>query len=87
MKSACGQRSVEGWQNMRTITLKPPCRVWSFPYRSRKGRSIHKGDVLAVLESMKMQNELRSPRDGKVIRVKVKPGERVEQKETMLSVV
>jgi biotin carboxyl carrier protein len=36
---------------------------------------------------MKMQNELRSPRDGKVVRVRVKTGDRVEQKETMLSVV
>jgi biotin carboxyl carrier protein len=52
-----------------------------------EGQTIHKGDVLAVLESMKMQNELRSPRDGKVIRVRIKPGERVEQKETILSVV
>jgi biotin carboxyl carrier protein len=52
-----------------------------------EGQQIHKGDVLAVLESMKMQNELRSPRDGKVIRLRVKAGDRVEFKETMLSVV
>jgi biotin carboxyl carrier protein len=48
---------------------------------------IEKGEVLAVLESMKMQNELRSPRNGKVIRLRVKAGDRVEYKETMLSVV
>jgi biotin carboxyl carrier protein len=52
-----------------------------------EGQMIQKGDVLAVLESMKMQNELRSPRNGKVIRLRVKPGDRVEYKETMLSVV
>jgi biotin carboxyl carrier protein len=52
-----------------------------------EGQAVHKGDVLAVLESMKMQNELRSPRDGKVSRMRVKPGDRVEQRETMLSVV
>lgn len=51
------------------------------------GQAIRKGDVLVVLESMKMQNELRSPRDGKVTRVRIKAGDRVEQKETMLSVV
>jgi len=43
--------------------------------------------VLAILESMKMQNELRSPRDGKIARLRVKTGDRVEQKDTMLSVV
>lgn len=62
-----------------------PGMVISIPVQ--EGQLIKKGDVLVVLESMKMQNELRSPRDGKVIRVRVKAGERVEQKETMLSVV
>ena len=52
-----------------------------------EGQVILKGDVLVVLESMKMQNELRSPRDGKVIRVRVEIGDRVELKETLLSVV
>jgi biotin carboxyl carrier protein len=35
---------------------------------------------------MKMQNELKSPRAGTITRIKVKPGERVEQKATLLSV-
>ena len=52
-----------------------------------EGQAIQKGEVLLILESMKMQNELKSPRAGNVSRVRVKPGDRVEQKETMLSVV
>lgn len=52
-----------------------------------EGQEVKTGEVLLVLESMKMQNELRSPREGKVSRVRVKVGDRVEQKETMLSVV
>jgi biotin carboxyl carrier protein len=35
---------------------------------------------------MKMQNELKSPRDGKVSRIRVKPGESVEQKQALLSI-
>jgi acetyl/propionyl-CoA carboxylase alpha subunit len=62
-----------------------PGMVVSIPVQ--EGQMIQKGDVLVVLESMKMQNELRSPRDGKVVRVRVETGDRVEQKETMLSVV
>jgi biotin carboxyl carrier protein len=50
------------------------------------GQEIKKGDVLAILESMKMQNELKSPRDGKVARIQVKPGDSVEQRQTILSV-
>jgi biotin carboxyl carrier protein len=62
-----------------------PGMIVSIPVH--EGQLIQKGDVLVVLESMKMQNELRSPRDGKVVRVRVEAGDRVEQKETMLSVV
>jgi biotin carboxyl carrier protein len=50
------------------------------------GQEVKKGQVLLILESMKMQNELKSPRDGKVSRIRVKPGESVEQKQALLSV-
>ncbi len=52
-----------------------------------EGQPVKKGDVLVILESMKMQNELKSPKDGTVQRVRVKAGETVEQKATLLSVV
>jgi biotin carboxyl carrier protein len=51
-----------------------------------EGQEIKKGQVLLILESMKMQNELKSPLDGMVNRIKVKAGETVEQKQTLLSV-
>jgi biotin carboxyl carrier protein len=51
-----------------------------------ENQQIEKGQVLVILESMKMQNELRSPRAGKVERIKVKAGESVEQKQTLLTV-
>ena len=53
----------------------------------QEGQPIQKGQVLLILESMKMQNELKAPRDGTVGRVRVKPGETVEQKQTLLSVL
>jgi biotin carboxyl carrier protein len=36
---------------------------------------------------MKMQNELKSPRNGVVTRLRVKAGDSVEQRQTLLSVV
>ena len=51
-----------------------------------EGQEVKKGEVLLILESMKMQNELKSPRDGTVGRIRVKPGESVEQKQTLLNV-
>lgn len=50
------------------------------------GQTVEKGEVLAILESMKMQNELRSPRAGVISRLRIKVGDSVEQKQTLLSV-
>lgn len=52
-----------------------------------EGGPVKKGEVLVILESMKMQNELKSPRDGMVSRVRIKAGDSVEQRQVMLSVV
>lgn len=52
-----------------------------------EGQEVKRGQVILILESMKMQNELKSPRDGIMGRIRVKPGETVEQKQTLLSVM
>jgi biotin carboxyl carrier protein len=43
------------------------------------GDTVEKGQTLVVLESMKMQMQLRSPRPGKVTRVAVQSGSQVEK--------
>ena len=62
-----------------------PGMVVSIPVE--EGQPIEKGDVLLILESMKMQNELKAPRAGTVGRIRVKMGESVEQRQTLLSVL
>jgi biotin carboxyl carrier protein len=52
-----------------------------------EGQEIKKGQVILILESMKMQNELKAPRDGTIGRIRVKAGETVEQRQTLLSMV
>ncbi|MCX8023696.1 MAG: biotin/lipoyl-binding protein [Thermanaerothrix sp.] len=49
-----------------------------------KGQTVEANEVLVVLESMKMQNELRAPHEGQVIEIYVQPGERVLQKQNLL---
>jgi biotin carboxyl carrier protein len=67
--------------------LKAPMPGLVIAVPVQEGQEIDKGDVLVILESMKMQNELKSPRAGMVARVRIKPGDSVEQKETLLSVI
>ena len=61
-----------------------PGLVISIPVVERQ--DVAQGDVLVILESMKMQNELKSPRPGKISRVRVKVGDSVERKQTLQSV-
>lgn len=48
------------------------------------GDVVAKGDKVAILESMKMENELKAPRDGIVQQVKVNPGASVEKDQVLL---
>jgi len=52
-----------------------------------EGQPVKRGEVILILESMKMQNELKAPRDGTIGRLRVRPGETVEQKQTLLSLM
>ncbi len=42
------------------------------------GDEVKEGDVLLILEAMKMQNEIKSPKDGEVKEIFVKAGENIE---------
>jgi biotin carboxyl carrier protein len=50
------------------------------------GDQVHEGDVLMVLESMKMELSIAAPHDGVVDGLAVAPGDRVELKQPLLAV-
>ena len=52
-----------------------------------EGQAVQKGDILVILESMKMQNELKCPTTGTVQRVRAKAGESVEHHQVLMVVM
>jgi biotin carboxyl carrier protein len=53
-------------------------------YRVKVGDEVKPGQVLLILEAMKMQNEIKAPAGGKVTAVNFKNGDKVQKGESML---
>ena len=51
-----------------------------------EGQAVAKGDIVVVLESMKMQNEFKSPKDGQISSVRVGMGDKVDQNAIMITI-
>lgn len=82
LRAAAGGAVAESGE----FNLKAPMPGLVVSVAVEPGQEVSKGAVLVILESMKMQNELKAPRAGTVSRVKVRAGETVEQRQTLLSI-
>ena len=51
-----------------------------------EGQQVRAGQTLLILESMKMENEIVSPRDGTVRNIRVREGETVERGQVLMEV-
>ncbi len=83
LKAAAGGRAIERGE----FHLKAPMPGMVIAIPVEDGQNVQIGDVLVILESMKMQNELKAPKAGVVNRIKVNVGDSVEQNQTLLSVL
>lgn len=61
-----------------SVTVAAPMRGKILAVKAAAGQAVKKGDVLAVLEAMKMENDIVAPQDGTVASVNVAVGETVE---------
>jgi len=73
MRRAAGKFTVEG----RQIVAAPmPGRI--VKVLARVGDAVREGQGVLVMEAMKMENEMRSPKDGKLVELHVAEGQAVE---------
>ena len=50
-----------------------------------EGQTVRRGETVVILQAMKMENELRAPRDGTVKEIKVSTGETVAMGQALLT--
>jgi len=73
--------SAEGVQVVRSIMAGRILQIMV-----TEGAKVSQGDPLLVIEAMKMENEIRSPKDGTVTQVHVSPDQTIESGADLLTV-
>ncbi len=53
---------------------------------TQQGAAVSQGDTLVILESMKMQNELKSPTDGLVSAIHIEAGQAVDKNDLLVEI-
>jgi biotin carboxyl carrier protein len=74
-------RGGGGQSSQNSISSQIPGRIISVSIS--KGDSVKKGDNIVVLESMKMQVAIKSPRDGVIKDMKVKEGQSIARNDVV----
>jgi biotin carboxyl carrier protein len=67
------------------ISIKAPMPGLIVAVPVAEGEHVRAGQNVVILESMKMENELKAPRDGVVGRVRVQPRDRVERGQVLVT--
>jgi len=80
------QRSGGFGNDSGEINIKSPMPGLIVAVRVEVDQEVKAGDTVVILESMKMQNELKAARDGVVVSVNVEPGQTVEQNKVLMTI-
>jgi len=70
----------------RGARVRPPMPGKIVNVAVQEGQEVQQGQVLLILEAMKMQNEIPAPAAGVVKKVHVKPGQNVEGKDVLVEI-
>jgi biotin carboxyl carrier protein len=68
------------------VQIKAPMPGLVVAVKVENGQEVKAGQTIVILESMKMQNELKCPRDGVVNTIAVTAGQAVEKNKVMVKI-
>jgi len=70
----------------RAHALKAPLPGSIFKILKHVGDEVKKGDTILIMEAMKMENNIQSEKDGKIVSLKVKEGDTVLQNDVLAEI-
>lgn len=76
---------INSSQAVKNDHLKAPMPGKVLEVKVKEGQSVQKGEVLLILEAMKMENVLKATHDTTVSQIKIKQGDTVEKGQLLLS--
>lgn len=82
-KPAPKKKAATGGQGSVKISAPMPGKILSV--KAAAGAAVSKGDVIVVLEAMKMENEVVAPQDGIIASIDVSEGASVEAGDVLAS--
>ncbi|MGR5360204.1 sodium-extruding oxaloacetate decarboxylase subunit alpha [Vibrio mediterranei] len=71
-------------QNAEPMNAPLAGNIWKI--HTKPGQEVEEGDVLLILEAMKMETEVRAPRSGKIATIDVSEGDAVDVGEPLLQI-
>jgi len=80
------QKIIEKKEGGPRTSVKSPLPGVIVSIAVKEGDRVTKGQLLLVMEAMKMENEIKSPSDGEVISIKVAHGQAVLQEENLIEI-
>ncbi|HUS87021.1 MAG TPA: biotin/lipoyl-containing protein [Bacteroidales bacterium] len=80
------QKSIEKKEGGPRTSIKAPLPGVIVSIAVKEGDRVTKGQLMLVMEAMKMENEIKAPNDGEVISIKVARGQSVLQEENLIEI-
>ena len=68
----------------KTVAAPMPGKI--FKVNVQKGDSVKRGDVICILEAMKMENEIMASQDGKIMDISVVVGQTVSTGDALVTI-
>lgn len=69
------------------ITVKAPMPGKISALKAEAGKAVKRGDIILVLEAMKMQNDITATADGTLHEIRVNPGDNVKTGDVLAVIV